>query len=51
MIMRKVILNAIVLSFYAIGLLQAIHRWHFILSIFVGVAAALFADYIDKNKK
>lgn len=49
--MRKVILNAIVLSFYAIGVLQATYKWHYILSIIVGVAAALFADYIDKNKK
>ena len=49
--MRKAILNAIVLSFYAIGLLQATYKWHMIVSIIVGVSAIIFADYIDKNKK
>lgn len=49
--MKKVILNAIVLSFYAIGLLQAAYEWNYVISIIVGVAAVLFADYIDKNKK
>ena len=52
--MRKIILNIIILSFYAIGIIQAMYNLHFVVSIVVGVCAAALSIYIDdkiKNNK